>query len=454
MDKALKEDPGNINALIGYYHLPDLTAEEKRKVVQLIETAADNAREAIRNDRKTPADPRESMYAELREATDCNQFAWLIANTEGNFDEAFEIRAAGGRVAAGQRRHLRHSRTRLLRQGRLRKRGQNRRESPRIRAAFGNDRKEIGGFRKSAGGEEKVKSTMPSISIDNIPFNYNDAGRGVPLLLAHGFPLDHTMWNGQIAALSGRSRVIAPDLRGFGGSGASEGAATMEQMADDLAALLDALAIREPVVLCGLSMGGYIAFEFWRKYAAKLKALILCDTRAAADKPQAAADRLAMADRVLREGPRPLVESMLPKLFSPRTSADQPRIVREIESLMMLSRSAGHRRGGPGDGPAPRFHRRTEKHPLPGARARRRGRRAIHARRNASAGRRDPACPISNSPRRRPSRAPRAARHCQRGDRVVSRKSRIIDSQVGPACRAGPFDSSFDFQPGTRDFLR
>ena len=61
---------------------------------------------------------------------------------------------------------------------------------------------------------------------------------------------------------------------------------TMDQFADDLAALLDALAIREPVVLCGLSMGGYIAFQFWRKYATRLRGLILCDTRATADTPE------------------------------------------------------------------------------------------------------------------------------------------------------------------------
>ena len=77
----------------------------------------------------------------------------------------------------------------------------------------------------------------------------------------------------------------------------------MAQFADDLAALLDALGIGEPVVLCGLSMGGYIAFQFWRRHAARLRALILCDTRAAADGPEAAAARHVMAERVLREGP-------------------------------------------------------------------------------------------------------------------------------------------------------
>ena len=90
MERALKEDPTDINALIGYYHLPDLTPEEKQNIVQLIKTAADNVRESIRNAQKTPEDPRESLSAEIGEATDCNQFAWLIANTEGNFDEALK----------------------------------------------------------------------------------------------------------------------------------------------------------------------------------------------------------------------------------------------------------------------------------------------------------------------------------------------------------------------------
>jgi 3-oxoadipate enol-lactonase len=176
---------------------------------------------------------------------------------------------------------------------------------------------------------------MQTLNINNSPLAYHDSGCGVPLLLVHGFPLDHTMWKGQFAALSDRCRIIAPDLRGFGGSGVSECVVNMELMADDLAALLDALSIDEPIVLCGLSMGGYIAFEFWRKYASRLCALILCDTRASADRPEVAASRLATADRVLREGTQPLVESMLPKIFSPQTFAAQPRKVEEMERIMM-----------------------------------------------------------------------------------------------------------------------
>jgi len=182
---------------------------------------------------------------------------------------------------------------------------------------------------------------MPTVTVNNVSLSYEDAGRGVPLLFVHGFPLDHAMWQEQIAALSGQFRVIAPDLRGFGRSGVTAGVVTMEQMADDLAALLEAVAIREPIVLCGLSMGGYVALEFWRKCAGRLKAFILCDTRAAADTPEGAANRLAIADRVLREGPRPLVDSMLPKLFSPRTRGDRPQVVEQMERVMMAAAPQG-----------------------------------------------------------------------------------------------------------------
>src|ERR1700754_4233645 len=91
---------------------------------------------------------------------------------------------------------------------------------------------------------------------------YIDQGAGPPILLVHGFPLDHSMWNAQIQSLSAMARVIAPDLRGFGqsplGKVDPERGITMEQFADELAELLDALRIREPITFVGLSMGGYI----------------------------------------------------------------------------------------------------------------------------------------------------------------------------------------------------
>lgn len=181
---------------------------------------------------------------------------------------------------------------------------------------------------------------MKTQRVHDIELAYEDRGAGAPLVLVHGFPLDHSMWAAQIEALSAVGRVLAPDLRGFGQSRAHEtldGSAlvTMEQLADDLAALLDALDITAPIVFGGLSMGGYVALQFARKHAARLRGLVLCDTRAAADAPDPAAARLAMADRVLREGPGPLVESMLPRLFASDTIQRRPEAVAGVRRVMM-----------------------------------------------------------------------------------------------------------------------
>ncbi len=176
---------------------------------------------------------------------------------------------------------------------------------------------------------------MEAVDIGGATLAVVDRGAGPPLVLVHGFPLDHSMWNEQILVLSEHYRVIAPDLRGFGYSELTHGTVTMNQMADDTAAMLDVLGIAEPVTFCGLSMGGYVAWQFWNRHAARLRGLILCDTRAVGDTPEVAADRHEMAERVLREGPGPLVETMMPKLFAESTVREQPDVVEALRSVML-----------------------------------------------------------------------------------------------------------------------
>ena len=176
---------------------------------------------------------------------------------------------------------------------------------------------------------------MKTQTVNAVELAFVDQGAGSPVVLLHGFPLDHRMWNAQIDALSERHRVIAPDLRGFGRSGVTDGPVSMEQFADDLAALLDALEVSERITLCGLSMGGYVAFQFWKRYNSRLRGLILCDTRAAGDTPEMAAARHEMADRVLREGPAPLVEGMMPKLFAEATLEYRPEVIDSVHRVMM-----------------------------------------------------------------------------------------------------------------------
>jgi len=182
---------------------------------------------------------------------------------------------------------------------------------------------------------------MKHRTIAGIELAFVDEGQGQPLLFVHGYPLDHTMWQGQIDALRSRCRVIAPDLRGFGRSGATPGTVSMRRMADDLAGLLDALGIHVPIVLGGLSMGGYVAFEFQQAYAQRVAALILCDTRAGVDTPEVAANRLKTAEQVEREGPQFLVAGMLPKLLAPSTLQQQPQIVQGMAHTILTGQRVG-----------------------------------------------------------------------------------------------------------------
>src|SRR5882724_9647259 len=119
----------------------------------------------------------------------------------------------------------------------------------------------------------------------------SDDGPGPVVVLLHGFPLSRAMWIEQIPDLGAVYRLIAPDLRGHGDSPAPEGVYTMDEMADDVIELLDTLHLDEPVVLGGLSMGGYVALSMVARYPQRIRALMLMDTRAEADTPEAAQKR-------------------------------------------------------------------------------------------------------------------------------------------------------------------
>lgn len=173
---------------------------------------------------------------------------------------------------------------------------------------------------------------MNSIAVNGTEIHYADRGAGVPLLLVHGFPLDHSMWD-DLAFDEAAVRAIVPDLPGFGLSPPRDETATMERFADDLAGLLDALSI-DKAVFCGLSMGGYVALQFQRKYAERLLGLVFCDTRAAADSPDAARTRGVIAERVMSDGADVALEAMLPKLLSERTKRENLRLVERLRAMI------------------------------------------------------------------------------------------------------------------------
>ena len=183
---------------------------------------------------------------------------------------------------------------------------------------------------------------LTTYSINNQPYQVYHAGmEGPVLLLVHGFPLNHAQWENQFLHYAASCRVIAPDLRGLGGSRmtGNDEVITMEQHADDLNLLLDELHITEPVIFVGLSMGGYVAWQMVKKYPQRLRGLVLCDTRVAADTPEQAKARHQLADETLETGTSLKIEEvMLPRLLP---AAADPSAVEAIRQMARSSSPAG-----------------------------------------------------------------------------------------------------------------
>jgi pimeloyl-ACP methyl ester carboxylesterase len=156
-------------------------------------------------------------------------------------------------------------------------------------------------------------------TIDGLDIYYEVHGTGEPVLLVHGFPLSGRLWQPLVESMKDDYRLIIPDLRGFGRSEASE-EASMGKYADDLAAVLSVTGEQNPVTLVGLSMGGYILFEFYRRYPELVNSLVLADTRPQADTEEARDNRFKLAERVRNEGSDVVAGEMIPKLFSSRAS--------------------------------------------------------------------------------------------------------------------------------------
>ncbi len=164
---------------------------------------------------------------------------------------------------------------------------------------------------------------------------WRERGAGPVVLFVHAFPLHSGLWVEQLDRLPEGWRWIAPDLRGFGRSelGDLHGPLTMERLADDLAALLDHLEV-ERATLCGMSMGGYVAFAFWRRHAERVRSLVLCDTRASADTEAGRRARIQAAIRARREGSSAVADAMLPGLISEATRRERPEVAARVREMI------------------------------------------------------------------------------------------------------------------------
>ena len=162
-----------------------------------------------------------------------------------------------------------------------------------------------------------------------------DTGTGTPLVLIHAFPFNADMWEPQREALSGQYRVVTFDLPGFGRD-KRPGLRSLEECADAVAAMLDALHI-DRCMVGGCSMGGYILMAFLRRYADRVLAMILADTRGGADSEEAKGNRYTQAAAVRASGMNAVVDGMLPKLLSEASKSGDAGLEIRVRSMMMQS---------------------------------------------------------------------------------------------------------------------
>ncbi len=173
---------------------------------------------------------------------------------------------------------------------------------------------------------------MATATVNGTTLHYEDRGKGHPVALLHGFPLDSSVWSAQIEALSARYRVIAPDLRGFGKS-PDGGSFSIASLAEDVHALLKQLEAL-PCVLGGLSMGGYVALAFAREFPADLRGLMLIDTKCEADTAEARDGRDQMIELVRRQGNSGVAERMMPKMLAESHLQTRPDLVKRLRKIM------------------------------------------------------------------------------------------------------------------------
>lgn len=178
------------------------------------------------------------------------------------------------------------------------------------------------------------------VQLNGITLAYSDRGTGLPLVFLHAFPLNRTMWAPQERDLAADFRVITVDLRGHGESDAPLWRYSLDQAAEDVRALLDHLAIRQAVFV-GLSMGGYLLFAFYKKYAGLVQGLILADTRAQADSPEGKEGRFQMAQTAYKQGPAAIADIMMPKLLSPATIRTKPDLVQAVRTMIEGNQVSG-----------------------------------------------------------------------------------------------------------------
>ena len=178
-----------------------------------------------------------------------------------------------------------------------------------------------------------VETTVMQLSIDDARFDVTDAGSGSAIVLLHGFPLAKEAWDAQADSLAKYARVVRFDLRGLGKSSVPMGPYLMESLASDVVGVLDALGI-ERATIVGHSLGGYVAFAFYRLFRERCAGLGIVCSRANADDAATAAAREALATRAEAEGIAPIAAAFVPRYFAPSIATTHPELLTRAHALI------------------------------------------------------------------------------------------------------------------------
>lgn len=176
-----------------------------------------------------------------------------------------------------------------------------------------------------------TKGKNISIQANGITILYDDLGEGpVPIIFLHGFPFDKSTFQSQMEFLQETNRVIAYDIRGFGGSGSDYEKASISLYADDLIHFMDALEIKKAMV-CGFSMGGYILLNAVNRYPERFASLVLCDTQCIADSSEAKERRIKLIREIESTGLDSFAADFTTSIFFQRTRIEKPHLIEEYK---------------------------------------------------------------------------------------------------------------------------
>ncbi|MBK6266057.1 alpha/beta hydrolase [Marivirga sp. S37H4] len=185
--------------------------------------------------------------------------------------------------------------------------------------------------------ETEIKGYDLTIPVNNFHLSYDDVGEGaVPVIFLHGYPFDKTMWQIQLDFLNSSHRLIACDIRGFGKSTDEESPLSIDLFADDLIQFMDKLSI-DKAILCGLSMGGFIALNAMKRFPARFEALILCDTQCVADTIEVKEKRYKTIDEIAVDGEEKFNEGFIKKVFHKDSITNKKKLVEQLRRVVFAN---------------------------------------------------------------------------------------------------------------------